>query len=162
LALLEVDRVVRLSLEGLSVGSVLDVGTGTGIFAEAFTRLGMRATGIDTDEAMLATAQHHVPEAVFSQAPAEAIPFEVGAFDLVFLGHVLHETDSQLDALREARRVARQRVTVLEWPYQLQAYGPPLRCRLRPQAVEQMAAEAGYGSVETIRLNPLDFYRLTP
>jgi methylase of polypeptide subunit release factors len=32
---LEVERVVELSLEGITAGSVLDVGTGTGVFAEA-------------------------------------------------------------------------------------------------------------------------------
>ena len=33
------------------------------------------------------------------------------------LGHVLHETDDPVAALVEARRAARLRVVVLEWPY---------------------------------------------
>jgi len=161
-ALLEVDRVVQLSLEGLEIGNVLDVGTGTGIFAEAFAMLGISATGVDTNEAMLAAARQHVPSGDFREAPGEAMPFEDGTFDLVFLGHVLHEADSPLDALMEARRVARLRVAVLEWPYQTQAYGPPLDHRLPPMAVERLAAEAGYGPVEVIRLDQMDYYRLTP
>ena len=161
-ALLEVERVVQLSLEGLEVRSVLDLGTGTGIFAEAFAGLGIRVTGIDANEAMLVEARQHVPEGEFKEGLAEAIPFDDESFDLVFLGHVLHETGSPLDALSEARRVARQRVTVLEWPYQMQAYGPPLRHRLPPQTVQRLAAEAGYGLVEAIQLKQMDFYRLTP
>jgi 2-polyprenyl-3-methyl-5-hydroxy-6-metoxy-1,4-benzoquinol methylase len=41
IALLEADRVVRSYLEGLPVQSVLDVGTGTGLFAEAFAKGGI-------------------------------------------------------------------------------------------------------------------------
>ncbi|HTZ51502.1 MAG TPA: hypothetical protein VMF68_07580, partial [Spirochaetia bacterium] len=36
LALMEVPRVVALSLDGGGFASVLDVGTGAGVFAEAF------------------------------------------------------------------------------------------------------------------------------
>ena len=161
-ALLEVDRVVQLSLEGLEIASVLDVGTGTGIFAGAFAKLGMRVAGIDTSEALLAVARQHVPDVDLREGLAEAIPFDDGAFDLVFLGHVLHEVDSPLDALMEARRVARLRVAVLEWPYQMQAYGPPLRDRLPPMAVERLAARAGYGPVEALWLDQMVYYRLTP
>jgi 2-polyprenyl-3-methyl-5-hydroxy-6-metoxy-1,4-benzoquinol methylase len=40
--LMEIDRVVLLSLAGISARSVLDVGTGTGLFAEAFAQKGLR------------------------------------------------------------------------------------------------------------------------
>lgn len=43
-------------------------------------------------------------------APSEQISFPDCSFDLVFLGHVLHEADDPLTALQEARRVTRQRV----------------------------------------------------
>ena len=39
IARLEVDRVVNLCLEGTRVDNVLDVGTGSGIFAEAFSEV---------------------------------------------------------------------------------------------------------------------------
>jgi len=117
IALLEVPRVVALSSEGLTIKNALDVGTGTGIFAEAFAALGIEVMGIDVNTDLLALAREHVPTAQFKEAPAEKIPFANQAFDLIFLGHVLHETDNQLSVLQEARRVARQRVTILEWPY---------------------------------------------
>jgi 2-polyprenyl-3-methyl-5-hydroxy-6-metoxy-1,4-benzoquinol methylase len=46
-ALLEVNRVVDLCLEGIQAMNILDVGTGGGIFAEAFSKRGMNVTGID-------------------------------------------------------------------------------------------------------------------
>ena len=36
----------------------------------------------------------------------EKLPFEDKAFDLAFMGHVLHEADDLLTALKEAQRVA--------------------------------------------------------
>ncbi len=160
LARLDVEHVVALSTEGLSVKSVLDVGTGTGVFAEAFSKLGMRVSGIDTNSELLAIARGHVPDGQFHEAPAEKIPFEDAMFDLVFFGVVLHETDDALAALREAHRVATGRVAVLEWPYRDQEYGPPLEHRLQPAAIEDLARKAGFAGVERLALSHVDLYRL--
>ena len=162
IALLEVQRVVALSIEDLVVTSVLDVGTGTGVFAEAFAKLDLEVTGIDANAEMLAIARTYAPAGQFREAPAEAIPFPDRSFDLVFLGHVLHETDKPMEALTEARRVARIRVAVLEWPYRVEQQGPPLNHRLRPEKVKDLAAQAGYKRVEAIELAHMDYYRLTP
>lgn len=162
IAQLNVPQVVALSLAELTATSVLDVGTGTGIFAEAFAAAGLTVTGIDTNAALLAIAAGYAPSAQFRQAPAEQIPFPDGSFDLVFLGHVLHETDDPLAALREARRVARQRVAILEWPYREEPAGPPLAHRLSPATVADLAAGAGISQVEAIPLEHMDFYRLAP
>jgi ubiquinone/menaquinone biosynthesis C-methylase UbiE len=161
-ARLEVPRVVALSLDGLTATSVLDVGTGTGIFAEAFANSGLAVTGIDTNAELLALASGYAPAAQFKEAPAEQVPFADGSFDLAFLGHVLHETDDPPAALREARRVARQRVAILEWPYREQPYGPPLAHRISPATVANLAAQAGFSLVEHVQLGQMDFYRLTP
>jgi len=162
IVLLEVERVVALSVEGLAVNSVLDIGTGTGVFAEAFSKLVPAVTGIDTNAELLAIARSYVSGAEFQEAPAEAISFADRSFDLAFLGHVLHETDNPLKALEEARRVARSRVAALEWPYQKEEQGPPLEHRLRPEAIEDLAGKAGFRTVERIRLAHMDFYRLMP
>lgn len=162
LALLEVERVVALSLEGLQANSALDVGCGTGLFTEAFINVGVDATGIDTNAEMLAIARSQVPAAQFLEAPAEKLPFDAGAFDLVFFGHLLHETDEPLAALKEARRVAKSRVVVLEWPYRQEEQGPPLAHRLRPQVIEDLAQRAGFGEAERIQLKHMDLYRFGP
>ena len=156
-ARLEVPRVVALSLAGLAATNVLDVGTGAGIFAAA----GLAVTGIDTNAELLAIATGFAPAAQFREAAAEQIPFPDGSFDLVFLGHVLHEADDPLAALREARRVARQRVAILEWPYRDEIHGPPLAHRLSPATVADLAARAGFSHVKTVHLAHMDFYGLT-
>jgi ubiquinone/menaquinone biosynthesis C-methylase UbiE len=161
IARLDVPRVIELSLAGLTATSVLDVGTGTGVFAEAFVAVGFTVTGIDTNADLLAMARGFAPTAEFTEAPAERIPFPNGSFDLVFLGHVLHETDDPLAALQEARRVMRQRVAILEWPYRDEPQGPPLAHRLSPETVADLAARAGFQSVEALQLEHMDFYRLT-
>ncbi len=162
MALLETVRVVQLCREGLSTATVLDVGTGSGVFAEAFVAEALWVTGIDPSAALLAKARELVPRAVFREGTAEELPFPDASFDLVFLGHVLHETDDPLRALREARRVAVKRVAVFEWPYREEEQGPPLVHRLRPDKILSLARQAGYLSIERLELARMDLYRLAP
>lgn len=160
IALLEPERVASLSIERMRAASALDVGTGTGVFAEAFSALGVSVTGIDVNAEFLEIARVHVPSARFLEGAAEEIPFGDRSFDLVFLGHVLHETDDPLKTLEEARRVARVRVAVLEWPYREEDAGPPLEHRLRPEVIEDLARNAGFREVERVELAHMDLYRL--
>ena len=71
---------------------MLDAGTGTGIFAAAFAAQGLRVTGIDVNEELLREARAAVQGVEFREAALEKLPFAERSFDLVFLGHVLHET----------------------------------------------------------------------
>ncbi|MBN1140159.1 MAG: class I SAM-dependent methyltransferase [Anaerolineae bacterium] len=161
--LLEVGRVVDLCLKSIVMGdigiaSVLDVGTGSGLFAEAFAQRGLRVAGVDASAEMVAAARQAVPQGIFRQAPAEELPFENNTLDLVFMGLVLHELDDAILGLREARRVARQRVAVLEWPYHLQIAGPPMSHRLPGARVRSLAREAGLGGVDAVELTNTVLY----
>ncbi len=156
---LELERVVQVALEGATLKSVLDIGTGTGLFAEAFTNRDLTVTGIDPNPEMLEAARTHVPGADFRRATAEAIPFPDGTFDLAFMGLVLHETDDLLKAMQEANRVTRARLVILEWPYIQQDFGPGLDERLKPDEVLELAAQAGFSAGETITLEHLILYR---
>ncbi len=157
---LEVERVVDLTLEGTRPHSVLDIGTGTGVFAEAFAQHGMSVTGIDVNPEMLDAARKFLPGGDFRQASAEDLPFPNETFDLAFLGLVLHETDDLLKALREAYRVSKQQVAVLEWPYAQQDFGPGIEERLRPEYVETLSRQAGFEHIKVIPLKALVLYRL--
>jgi len=157
--LLEVERVINLCLEGIAPVNVLDVGTGSGLFAEAFARRGLEVTGLDPNLEMLETARSFVPAGTFVEGTAEDIPFPDDSFDLVYLGHVLHETDDTLLALQEARRVARVRVAVLEWPYREEETGPPPAHRLKEETVTTLAREAGFKRVETLPLSHMVLFR---
>lgn len=161
IALLEVDRTVTLTLDGITAYSALDVGTGTGIFAEAFATRGLTVTGIDVNPAMLTAAREFVPAGTFQEGALEAIPFPENSFDVVFLGHVLHETQTPVAALEEVRRVARQRVAILEWPYRAEDRGPSLDHRMSPEQITISAREAGFSQIETLPLSHMVLYHLT-
>jgi ubiquinone/menaquinone biosynthesis C-methylase UbiE len=160
LARLEVDRDVTTSLEGLLVRTVLDIGTGSGIFAEAFAGRGLVVTGVDVQEAMLEAARAYVPGARFEQAASEDLPFADDSFDLCFLGLVLHETKRPLRAVQEAHRACVLRTAVLEWPYLEQALGPPLDDRMKPAEVLGLAASAGFGRAKAVSLTHLTLFLL--
>ncbi|MCU0612885.1 MAG: methyltransferase domain-containing protein [Candidatus Eisenbacteria bacterium] len=162
LARLEVERVVDRCLEGTGIRRVLDIGTGTGVFAEAFSGRGCEVAGVDPNPDLLAEARRHVPEAEFSEATAEALPFPDKQFDLAFIGAVLHETDDAVAALREARRVTVHMVVVLEFPFVEEDEGPPLHHRLPPEAIEDLARQAGYALVQRLALPCMDLYLMTP
>ncbi len=160
LALLEVGRVVDMCLDGIAATSVLDVGVGSGVFAEEFARRGLSVTGVDVNPEMIEATRGYVPQGTFLEAPADALPFADGAFDLVYLGHVLHEVPDHVRALTEARRVARLRVAVLEWPYVAEEHGPPLEHRLRDEAVQGFAHDAGFTKIEHHLLAHMSLYLL--
>ena len=162
---LQVGRVVDLCLKGVVVrgtaaASVLDVGTGSALFAEIFAKRGLRVAGVDVSAEMVAAARQVVPQGDFRHAPAETLPFENGTFDLVFMGLVLHELDDMVRGLAEARRVARQRVAVLEWPYRPQLAGPLMSRRLPGTRVRALAREAGFGAVDVVELESVVLYVL--
>lgn len=157
---LEIDKVIDLCLEGIDAERMVDVGTGSGLFAEAFAAHGLQVAGVDVNPEMVATASRFVPAGKFQIAPAEELPFPDGSFDLVFLGLVFHETDDALKAIQEARRVARQRVAILEWPYRQEEIGPPLAHRLKPEEVSALAHKAGCGDIDIFYLSNTVLYRL--
>ena len=161
LARLEVQRVVALTLDGLSgVKTLLDIGTGSGVFAEAFSATGLTVTGVDANPEMISVASNFVPGAIFKEAVAEKLPFKDGQFDLAFMGVVLHETDDPLTALQEARRVTTLRTAVLEWPDEDQADGPPLSQRLPAEKITALALQAGFKRVQSFRLDTLILFLL--
>jgi ubiquinone/menaquinone biosynthesis C-methylase UbiE len=158
---LEVRRVVDLALEGLNdPQSALDVGMGSGVFAEELFARGLQVSGADVNPEMLPAARSYVPAGDFREGAAESLPFADKAFDLVFMGLLLHETDDTLAALQEARRVGRQRLAVLEWPDEEQPVGPPREHRIPEEKIRTLAKQAGFGEMVTTRLRTLVLYRL--
>ena len=160
-ARLEVERVTSLCLESTDLKTVLDVGVGSGLFAEAFDRRGLEVAGVDVNPQMVVAARQFVPQGEFREAVAESLPFPDASFDLLFFGLLLHESDEPLKVLLEARRVARKRVCILDWPYQDGEFGPPLAHRLKPTEIESLADQAGFANFESILLTYLALYRLS-
>lgn len=155
LALLEVEKVIELSSKNITTGRVLDAGTGTGIFAEAFANHGFEVACIDVSDEMLKTAAKYIPQAEFKNAAVERLPFENNSFDLTFMGLVLHEADDRLQALKEAKRVTRQRIAILEWPYEMGLQGPPPDHRIKPEVLKSLLKETGLIDYEIMNLKHL-------
>jgi ubiquinone/menaquinone biosynthesis C-methylase UbiE len=161
IARLDVEQVLSLCLEHANFESALDIGTGTGVFAEGFVKRGTSVYAVDVNPNMIPAARSYVPAAFFSVATAEALPYGDARFDLVFMGLLLHESDEQIQVLREARRVVRKRVGILEWAYREEDFGAPLEQRIAPDKLRIMAKQAGFKVIEEIPLSKLMFYRLT-
>ena len=67
---------------------------------------GVRYTGIDYSDAMIARARAHYPSAAFEVADATRLPYPDNAFDIVFNGVSLMHIIDYPAAIREAARVA--------------------------------------------------------
>lgn len=89
------------------VGSLLDLGTGTGRMLTLLAPLARRVVGVDSNHAMLAVARANLAaaglrRAELRQGDVYAPPVERDSFDLVVLHQVLHFLDDPARALREA------------------------------------------------------------
>ncbi|EKD89426.1 MAG: ArsR family transcriptional regulator [uncultured bacterium] len=161
IARMEVVRVVELVLTGLEEPkTLLDIGTGSGLFAEQFAAKGIEVAGLDANPEMIPAAQLFVPTAKFRIGVAEKLPFEDNAFDILFMGLLLHEVDDLEKALSEASRVVRRRLGILEWPYEVGEFGPPLEHRLSTEKIEAAATLAGLKIIQKLRLDHLVLYIL--
>ena len=125
------DRVTGLLLGGFYNGvaadiaalaasgaAVLDVGCGPGHLTRRLAALGLEATGIDLDPAMIErAAARGTPEAVgrYLAADVAALPFEDGAFDVVASSLSMHHWADAEAGLAEMRRVVRPGGRIVIW-----------------------------------------------
>lgn len=159
-ARLEVDRVVDLCLNDKAIKSVLDVGTGSGLFAEAFYNKNIKVTGVDVNPDMIEAFKKILPDSDAQVSPAEELPFANLSFDMIFYGVVFHEVNNYKKVLEEANRIARSAAVLLEWSYKTEDFGPPLEHRLSEDFIKNMAKEAGFAKVEVTPLKSLVLYKL--
>lgn len=159
-ARMEVEQVVRHCLQESNVKTLLDIGTGSALFAEAFHEAGIAVAGVDINAEMIEAAKRYVPEGEFVVAPAEILPFADGSFDSTFFGVVFHEVSDYAKALHEAHRVSRCCTFILEWQHKQEEFGPPLEHRLTKEFIRDLSLSTGYRSFVEIPLGTLVLYRL--
>ena len=91
--------------------TLLEVGCGTGHNLEFFRELGLELAGVDPSEPMLEIAVSKLKSDVgLSLGWAERLSFADKSFDIVALITVLEFCSDPAEALREAARVAREKV----------------------------------------------------
>jgi ubiquinone/menaquinone biosynthesis C-methylase UbiE len=156
---LEAEKIADL-IANESINSLIDIGTGSGLFAEEFSKRNIKVIGIDSNSDMIEAAKSLVPGVEFHVASAEALPFDDKTFDTAFMGVVFHEVDDYMKTLQEARRVSVKAVYILEWKYINEDFGPPLEHRLSREFIEQQAVNAGFTKVEVNELKNLVLYKL--
>lgn len=118
-------QTLESALEALRLSGtehVLDVGCGTGEFERlALGRFpGLMMIGVDVTPAMLAVAKQKLAgfsQVSFQVANAEALPFDLGQFDVVVAANVLHHVRSPLPFLQECSRVLRHggQFVLVDW-----------------------------------------------
>src|SRR5688572_32671589 len=93
--------------------SVLDIGCGAGLFCRMAADRGAVVSGVDATAMLLGIARRRVPLAELRQADMEELPFPDDSFHVVTAFNVLPFAESPLEALREAKRVARPNAAVV-------------------------------------------------
>jgi SAM-dependent methyltransferase len=92
---------------------ILDIGCGTGRYLQAFSQMGLDVTGLDASPYMLDMAREKLGHrAELHQGFAEDLPFEDNSFDVATLITALEFLENPQEALREACRVAEDRIFV--------------------------------------------------
>lgn len=88
---------------GLSLGSILDIGSGTGYFAQAMARAGWKSEGIEINPKARAFAKNAFGLNVFD--PSEIGKLENGSYDCITLWHVLEHFNDPGEYISQIRRL---------------------------------------------------------
>jgi SAM-dependent methyltransferase len=93
---------------GVEAGTkLLDVGCGPGLAAQLAARRGAHVAGLDAAEASLEIARERTPEGEFRTGEMENLPWPDNTVDVVTGFNAFQYAADVMNALREARRVAR-------------------------------------------------------
>lgn len=105
----EVERAIDRALGRRGLGTLVDIGTGTGRMIELFGPRASEAIGIDRSSEMLRLARVKLESAgvrsSLRQGDMYALPLAGGSADCVIIHQVLHYAHAPADAIAEAARV---------------------------------------------------------
>lgn len=103
---------------GVGAGTwLLDVGCGPGLAAQLAAKRGAHVAGLDAAEVSLEIARERTPDGDFRAGEMEDLPWSDNTFDVVTGFNAFQYAADPVNALREARRVAKPggRVAMAVW-----------------------------------------------
>lgn len=106
----EVERALTELIGSGRIGTLLDLGTGTGRMLQVLAPRATRAVGLDASHAMLSVARSNLERSGLGQVELRqgdiyAPPMLRGSFDLVLIHQVLHYLDDPARAVAEAAKL---------------------------------------------------------
>jgi len=99
--------IVQRWAAALTPGTILDAGSGTGLYRRVLEHAGHRVVGADLSAEMLMIQVRANPTASVVQARIEALPFHGSSFDYVLCTRVLSHIHTLMPALCEFARVTK-------------------------------------------------------
>jgi SAM-dependent methyltransferase len=137
---------------------IVEIGAGTGIFAEAFANFAPKATvyAVDTEPLMIGWMEtRRAPTLGGRLVPLLAtdtrVPLSDGIADVVFMIDLHHELDSPEATYIEAYRLLApgRKVVVVDWLRDHEPGGPPQEIRASVADIAATLERAGFGQVAT-------------
>lgn len=162
MAVLDIHRITERSLAGVerSKSNILDLSPGYDHFCQAFTETGVSVVRVDVQPTPHGHGNQSPSNRPLVQAQDALIQHPAQTFDVTFMGFLLHQISDPLALLRETKRVTRDRVIILEWPFIEEALGPTYARRIDPEKVHAWAAAIGCQQVEVMKLSHMQLYIL--
>jgi len=149
----QVERAIDRALGNSSLGTLVDIGTGTGRMIELFGPRASQAIGIDRSSDMLRLARNKLETAgvrsSLRQGDMYALPLSDGTADCVIIHQVLHYAHAPADAIAEAARVLAPAGTLLVVDFaahereELRTFDAHLRLGFADEAMEGWFGAAG-------------------
>ncbi|QIQ87984.1 metalloregulator ArsR/SmtB family transcription factor [Erythrobacter sp.] len=159
----KVEEALLEALAGQALGTLLDIGTGTGRIAEVFGDHAERIVALDKNLEMLRVARaklQHLPAARVDlvQGDFADLPFEEASFDTVVLHQVLHFAPDPALPLAEAGRVTRGggRIAIVDFAShdreELRTRHQHARLGFTDAQVASLLKAAGFATAEPVAL----------
>ena len=150
-----VEEALARALGKGALGTLLDIGTGTGRMAELFAPRSRHVTGLDKSPEMLRLARTRLQglsadRVDLVQGDFHALPFADGGFDTVLIHQVLHYAQDPAAVLGEAARVTRigGRIAVVDFAAhkreELRIQHAHARLGFTDQQMLELLGEAGF------------------
>lgn len=136
--------------------TIVEIGAGTGLFAQAFTQRAHEAVvyAADTADEMLEWMRVNRPEVaqeriVPVKASEAGLPLPDDVADALYMVNLHHELAEPEASYAEALRLLKPGapLLVVDWAPRETPKGPPLEIRVQPEVLEQLLAETGFADV---------------